>query len=403
MNFLAIARERLLLLLAFSCFILLGISNGLLGVAWPSVRQTFGVPLDALAWLLIASTSGFIVASVLAGQLTARLGIVPSLLIGNVFAAAGLIGYATAPGWWIMVLVGFLSGWGAGAIDTGLNIYVAANHSVRTMNWMHASFGVGATIGPLIMTTFLSFGLGWRYGYAFAGVLHLLLALIYLIAWRSPEVSRQAAVRSERHEAMLKPVRSAKTLRLPLVWLSIVLFFLYTGVEVTAGQWSFSMYTESRDVSTPAAGILTSIYWGALTLGRFALGAVVQRAGVERSLRLSMVGVIVAAVLFTFRVNWVSFAGLALMGFSLAIIFPTLTSDSPHRVGVYHAANTIGFQTGAASFGLAIMPGLAGILASVYGLEIIGPYLIAGALAMWAVNEIILYVMRKPALARSHS
>ena len=146
------ARNRYTLILGFACFIALGMMNGLLGVAWPSIRQTFGLSLDALVALLVTSTIGFAVGCVLAAKLLAWLGAGWALLVANLLGAAGLVGYVLAPGWWVLVAFGLLTGWANGTIDTALNIYVAATRTVRTMNWMHACFGVGATIGPLLMT-----------------------------------------------------------------------------------------------------------------------------------------------------------------------------------------------------------------------------------------------------------
>ena len=87
------ARNRYTLILGFACFIALGMMNGLLGVAWPSIRQTFGLSLDALVALLVTSTIGFAVGSVLAAKLLAWLGAGWALLVANLLGAAGLVGY----------------------------------------------------------------------------------------------------------------------------------------------------------------------------------------------------------------------------------------------------------------------------------------------------------------------
>ena len=179
------ARNRYTLILGFACFIALGMMNGVLGVAWPSIRQTFGLSLDALVALLITSTIGFAVGSVLASKLMARLGAGWALLVANLLGAAGLVGYVLAPGWWVLVAFGLLTGWANGTIDTALNIYVAATRTVRTMNWMHACFGVGATIGPLLMTVIVGVGLSWRWGYVVGVLIHLALGVLYLTVVRS--------------------------------------------------------------------------------------------------------------------------------------------------------------------------------------------------------------------------
>jgi fucose permease len=388
------SKGRFTLGLSFACFVALGIGNGLLGVAWPSIRAAFGLPLDALVALLISSTVGFVFGSVTAGQLMARLTIGRFLLLTNLLAVAGFIGYAVAPGWWILVACGVLTGWGAGAIDTGLNIYVAATSTVRIMNWMHAMFGVGATIGPLIMTTVVGLGIGWRFGYVIAALVHLTLGLLLIPVLKQMSF-RGMTYDPATHGDPRHPEPALATFRLPIVLLSILLFLLYTGVESTTGQWSFTLFTEARGISTYLAGIMTSLFWAMLTLGRILFGAAADRIGVQRLLRLSMAGAVFSAALFLLRSPAASFVSVGLMGLSLAAIFPTLTSDTPQRAGPAHAANAIGYQTGAASIGFAILPGVAGVLAARLGLEVLGPYLVITSALMVMTNEITIRLVAR--------
>lgn len=384
------------MILAFACFVGNGLAGGLFGVAWPSIRGTFGLPLDALVLLLATSTIGFVAGSVLAGKLMARLGIGRLLIIANVLAAIWLWAFSLSPGWGLLVAFGLMAGWTGGTINTSLNVYVAASQTIRTMNWMHASYGIGATIGPLLMTGILGANLSWRLGYALAGFIHLSLALSYFfildrLNFRGIKESGAA----ENENVKVTPAKT--TIRLPVVWLSVLLFLLYTGVEATTGQWSYSLFVEERSISPYLAGIMTSLFWAMLTVGRIVFGAAATRIGVERLLRLSLAGAVMAAVLFLSPSPVISFFTIGLMGLSLSAIFPTLTSDTPNRVGLIHANNAIGFQTGAASVGVACLPGLAGVLAERRGLEIIGPFLIVSALLLAVTNEIVLWIVRRRA------
>lgn len=382
---------RTTLALAFTCFVAVGTVNGVLGVAWPSIQASFSLPLDALAWLLISSTIGFFTGSVLAAQLIEKLGFGRSLLVCSFVAALAVFGYVTAPSWWMMVACGLFVGAGGGAMTTALNIHIAATGTVRTMNWMHASFSIGASIGPLLMTAIIVTGQSWRLGYMVAGLVYLALGFSFLAALKQGGLSDVARSSSDEGEAGgpadARRISPAETLRLPVVWLSLVLFFLYTGVEASAGQWAYSLFTEGREVSTYVAGVMTSVFWAMLALGRLVFGAAAVRIGVERLLRLAMVGVLLSATLLVVRVTPVGFVALALLGLSLSSIFPTLTAHTPRRVGVDHAANAISFQTGAASIGLALLPSLAGFLAARIGLESLGPFLVVGSLLMLAANQ----------------
>lgn len=396
MTTLILARKRQMLLLSFACFTAIGLVSGMLGVAWPSIRGTFGVSLDALAALLATSTVGFVIGSILAGQLVARVGVRRLVAVCNIAAAAAVAGYALAPQWGVIVALGLITGLAGGTVETALNIFVADNHSVRTMNWMHGSFGVGAVIGPLLMTAVISSGLGWRAGYAIAALLYLVLGLAFLAARRDTTFERGVPpARASAEEVRPRTVRPLESLRQGVVFFSAILFLLYTGVEVSAGQWSFTLFTESRGVSTYWAGIMTSVFWGMLTLGRILFGAAAGRIGIERLLRLSMAGAVFSSIVYLVPSLIAGFTAVTLLGLSLSAIFPTLTADTPNRVDSRHVANAIGLQTAAASIGFALLPGLAGALAERAGLESLGPFLVVSAILMLVSNEVVLWLVRR--------
>jgi fucose permease len=378
--------KTLLVGMSFSCFIALGLPSGLLGVAWPSIRGTFNIPLDALGALLITTTLGVLLSSFNSGRISSYLGVGPFLMVSNFLAGIGLLGYALSPTWSVMVLCGFLVGVGAGGMDAGVNAYFAMNYSTRLMNWLHASFGLGATLGPLIMATVLNMGQSWRYGYVVAIVLQGLLALCYgltLDRWHHSNPGSKAISSGPAVER----ASSISTLKLPVVWPTMLLFFMLAGIELAAGQWTYTLFTEARSVAPPIAGIWVGIYWASFTAGRLFFGLVVDRIGVVNLLRLSMLGVICGAIFICLNVAALSFLGLALAGFALAPIFPSLVSVTPEGLGVAHAANAIGFQISAANLGVAILPGLAGVLARNLGVETIGPFLVATSIVMFLLHE----------------
>lgn len=382
-------RSRLLLIsLAFLAFISLGLPDGLLGVAWPSIRETFGLSLDALGALLLMFTIGYQVSSFASGAILTRMG-VGALLAASGFATAiSLLGYSFAPAWIVMVMLGLLAGLGAGAIDAGLNTYVATNFSTRTLNWLHAFFGLGAAIGPLIMTGVLNANLPWRRGYLIVGAAQIVLALCFVFTRRRWEAN-------EAHGETPPPQSSGapmwSTLRIPAAWLGIVIFLLYTGLEIAAGQWAYSLFTEGRGINPITAGFWISMYWGSLTVGRVIFGIIVTNAPVDRLLAGCMIAIAAGAALLALNItDLLSFLGLALMGFALAPIFPSLISTTPARLGPTHTANAVGFQIAAASFGGTLLPWLVGVLAGWVGLEVLGPFLLIAALALLGLYSLLL-------------
>ncbi|HET8677250.1 MAG TPA: MFS transporter, partial [Blastocatellia bacterium] len=133
------SKQGLLLIgLAYVSFISLGLPDGLLGVAWPSIRSHFGLPIDSLGALLVMFTAGYLLSSFTSGRLLARISVGTLLALSCLATAASLMGYAVAPAWRVVVALGALAGLGAGAIDAGLNIYAARHFSARVVNWLHA-------------------------------------------------------------------------------------------------------------------------------------------------------------------------------------------------------------------------------------------------------------------------
>ena len=375
MNLIARAREypRLgLVLLAFVAFIALGMPDGLLGIAWPSIRADFSLPLDALGALLVASTTGYLISSSLSGTLIARMGVGRVLLASCAVTGLALLGYTLVPDWWMIVLLGIFAGLGAGAIDAGLNTYVAAHFGEGLMQWLHASYGVGVTLGPIIMTLTLTRLNSWRVGYDIVSGVQFALAACFLMTlamWNQTD-DHPELEQTKRLTDYKTPM--SETVRQFRVWRSVFMFFLYTGAEVSLGVWTYSLLTEARGVPSEVAGIWAGSYWATFTIGRMLAGLYAKRVGVDALVQGSLLGAILGSILLWWNpFNAASVIAVALIGFALAPIFPSMVSGTSQRVGEHFAANTIGIQISAAGLSTAVVPSLIGILARQTSLEVI--------------------------------
>jgi fucose permease len=398
-------RPGLLLSLAWVGFVGLGVRSGLLGVAWPSIRADFDVPLDALGALLGPGSVGYLLGSFVSGRALARWELSVLLAVGFAGVAVNLVGTAVAPSWWMLLALGLPGGLGAGLIDAGLNTYVTNRHGAREMNWLHASWGVGATCSPFLMTAAIASGLGWRWGYAVPGLVLLGLGGAYLVtraAWPSrAEMVHQVSPETTRPgPSTLQPELARRgatmwqTLRLSVTWLSMLLFIAYTGVELGIGQWAFPFLVTERGMGTVEAGAAVSAYWAGVTLGRVFFGGLVAAIGIERLLQACLLSVLVLlCLLWVPTAPWTAFAVLALLGVVQAPVYPALVTLTPSHFGSAHTPNAVGFQVAASVVGGAGLPALIGVLAQAFGLETIVPTLVvAGAL------EIVCYL----AWSRSH-
>jgi fucose permease len=380
-----------LLLLAYLAFASLGLPDGLLGVGWPSIRADFDAPTEAVGVLLTAATAGYLAASLLAGFTLARLGVGRLLAASTLLAGLALTGYATSPTLAVTAAWGLLLGLGSGAIDSGLNAYAAGAFGPRHMNWMHAFFGLGVAAGPLIMTGVLSAGVAWRWGYAVVAAAQLALAAAFALtvrAWRDRAAPVPAAAGPAPRETTT-PVRVRDTLRLPAVWLSALAFAVYVAIEVGAGLWAFVLLTEGRGMSAGVAGVCVSGYWVSLFVGRVVQGFGSERLGTARVLRGSLLGMAGGAVLVALPASaWVAVAGLLVLGFAAAPVFPLLTLTTAERVGAAHVDRTIGLQTAVTGLGGALVPTGIGVLVGNTSVEALGPALVVLAVALVALHAV---------------
>jgi fucose permease len=330
-------------------------------------------------------TAGYLASSFCSGRMLSLMSLGSLLALSCVATAVSLIGYALAPAWWVMVALGAIAGLGAGAIDAGLNTYAATQFSTRMVNWLHACYGVGAASGPAIMTVVLAARHPWQRGYALVGVWQLLLAVCFGLTrkwWLKPSVSEQPASKE------VARIPNISTLKLPVMWLSIAVFFLYTGIEAAAGVWAYTLFTESRGVPMMTAALWVSIYWGGLTVGRLLAGIAVSFVSANRLLRVCVAGMALGAgVIWLNAASVLSFLGLGLIGLASAPVFPSLIATTPARLGPAHTSNGVGFQIAAAVLGQSLLPAFAGVLAGRLGLEVIGPFLFVAAIILSAIVQ----------------
>ncbi|HYO59199.1 MFS transporter [Archangium sp.] len=384
-----------LLALSYLAFVSLGLPDAVLGVAWPSIREAFTLPQAALGAALAVAASAYFLSGMFAGRFIRAAGIGTLLAASTGFVAVGVAGYAAAPAIALFLAAACLVGFGSGAVDAGLNTYAAHHFGARHMTWLHAAYSTGAALGPVLMTALLTHGVGWRAGYAVIGGVLGVLTAAFAVMRRQWDSGPGAGPRTSdaRDAPALAAVDGAApvitawaTLHRPRVWLQIAVFFFYSGVEVTAGQWSYTVLTEARGAGTVAAGTWVSLYWGSLLAGRVVLGFVVERVGSVRLLRLGTAGAVAGALLFAVPGVPAAF-GLAVLGFALAPIFPGLMAETPRRVGADAAAHAVGFQVSAATVGVAVVPSVAGLVGERLGLAAVAPLILGIAVLLAVLHE----------------
>jgi len=364
---------RLTIGISFFAFILIGMNDGTVGVLLPAMQTSYHVGKDTLSLLFLAGTLGYLTASFNNGLLLNKLGNRYFLLLGTLLMVLGFALLSSRPPF-LLLLAGIVPiGFGGAMLDAGLNSYIASlPENTVLLNNLHAFYGMGALLGPLVASGFLALGLMWNRVYlVWIGVAVLVCLGIGLAFARRKRTSQQEEPVAEGNVLFL-------ALRQRIVWMAALFLLFYVGTEVSLGSWSFSLLTETRGGPILFSGWIVSGYWVGLTVGRLLLGKVGQRIGNRRLIEVCLSGVVVGMVLMWVMPQLVIAAlALFLTGFSLGPIFPTAIALMSETLKTRILSSAIGFLASLGSMGGALLPWIAGNLAQHFGLWTLLPYVIA--------------------------
>jgi fucose permease len=364
--------NRRLLLLAFAAFIALAMPGAAQGVAWPAIADDLGRGIGDLGLLLFVSIAGYFTSSLARHGIARRIGTGATLVASSVIGTVGLVGFAAAQSWWQMLAATAIVGLWGGTIDTALNAHVALHHGTRAMGMLHASFGIGATLSPLVISRLLAVDLTWRWAFVgFAAAQAIVGVALWrtLGEWAAPEATAQ-------QQAPWRPL-----LRVVVPLLVGILFI--TGLEMSAGQWAASLLSIGRGLETATAAAIVAAYWGCFTAGRLVMGAAGHLTSPQRLVHWGSATTVVGAAAFWWSPEpWLGAAGLLIIGVGLAPLFPVFMLITPSLVGTQRASQAVGFQLAAANVGIAAIPAGLGFPVNRWGVESIPPLLVIIAILL---------------------
>ena len=282
----------LLLAIIYIAFVSLGLPDSLVGAGWPVMHQDLGVPIAFAGIITMIIAGGTILSSLASERVTRRFGVGVVTAVSVGMTAAALVGFSVSGSFWMLCLWAIPYGLGAGAVDAALNNYVAVHYAARHMNWLHACWGLGASISPFIMSYALASGLGWSSAYLTIGLIQVVLTFVLLISiplWGkvNPIVPNEHAVESGEEQASgdepsgkgRTHVPLARAIRIPGVILILTAFFAYCALESTAILWASTYLVTDRGVAPATAAAFASLFLLGITAGRFLAGFFADRVG----------------------------------------------------------------------------------------------------------------------------
>ena len=179
---------NLLLAVIYIAFISLGLPDGLLGAAWPSMYESIGADVSYAGAISMLIALGTIISSLMSDRLTRRFGTAKVTAASVGITAVMLLLFSVSNSYWMLVLFALPYGLGAGGVDASLNNYVALHYESRHMSWLHCMWGIGASVGPYLMGAALTGGYGWHAGYRLVGLMQVFLSICLFMTipmWKS--------------------------------------------------------------------------------------------------------------------------------------------------------------------------------------------------------------------------
>lgn len=377
----------LLLTIIYVAFISLGLPDGLLGAAWPVMRVEMSVPEAYMGIVSMLISGGTILSSLLSDKLTRRLGAGAVTAISVLLTAGALLGFSLSRSFVLLCVCAVPYGLGAGAVDAALNNYVAIHYAGRHMSWLHCFWGVGAAIGPYVMSFAIGSSRSWPLGYGIVAVVQFILTAVLFLSL--PLWKKRAPATAEVDEGYEAPIGLRDAVKIRGVKAVLLAFFGYCALESTAGLWTASYLVDQRGLDEQSAAGYALLFYLGITVGRFLNGFVADRFGDKTMIR---VGLSVQAVGLTLiLLPWApaTLTGLAVLGLGCAPVYPSIIHATPAHFGAENSHAIVGIQMAFAYCGATFMPPVFGLVAQYLHIGLF-PVFMAGfwGLMIWMTERV---------------
>jgi fucose permease len=375
----------LFLVLIFFAFISLGLPDSGFGLAWPYMRLNLGVALEAAGPINMIVTCCGAISSIVSIRLSKKISTGLIVSLSGLLTGLAMIGYSLTNNYYLILLCAIPLGFGAGGVDASLNNYVSQHYSSKIMNWLHASWGIGVTISPAIMTFALVQLKNYKYGFLSIALIQISLAILFFFSlklWKRNDV-----VKTEDHVKKANlPTVTLKNLR---TWLAILTFYFYCGAENSMMLWLGTFLVEFRGLDKILSGSIVVTYTAAIMLGRIFTGFVSVKIGNRKSVRSGLMMALVGIFLLFLRNEYIMMVAVFLIGFGFAPVYPSLMHETTNRFSEESSSVIVSYQMAAANIAMLSISPLLGLLGSKFTLELIIPYELLLVTLLLVTSEVL--------------
>ena len=369
-----------LLVVIYVAFIGLGLPDTILGAAWPLMRIDLNTPISAAGILSIITSLGTIVSSLCTPKVLRIFGTGKLVAYSIALTAIASIGYGFADSFNVLCLWAIPMGIGAGAVDVAMNNFAAVYLESKHTNWLHASWGIGATLGPSLLSLSILTGNGWRGAYEIVAVFLAIIFAMVLISlplWKKMEarsgVSGAAALEKTAPDS--KPNNSAQlsfreSLRVPGMKLSFLTFFFYSSLEISTSLWC-GTYLIACGFKPEVGAFIVSLMFASVMIGRIISGFFAIKFTDHRLIYAGIFIVAAGCLVLSLPLPlWMLPVCICLLGLGCAPVYPSLIHATPARFGEALSSQAISIQLAGSYVGSILMPPAFGLVATHFSVHL---------------------------------
>ncbi|KAI7898910.1 major facilitator superfamily domain-containing protein [Cokeromyces recurvatus] len=363
-------------LASFFISLVAGLNDGSIGTIIPRLKQYYEIPNETISLLFLCSACGFFASAGLNGTIVHKLGQLKTLFLGSTSMFVSFFILSWGFPFPVMICVMPFVGGGMALLDAAMNVYTA-NLPLATLmlNILHAVYGVGAMISPLVASFLLKYDVSWKGMYVFLTFIAILNIIFIAFGFWNVDFGEAKEEESdndgvdnykENHKELTK-----KAIFNKVTLIGATYILIYVGVEVTLGGWGYSFLKEGRHGDEIAMAEVVSGYWAGLAAGRVILGYLSGRFGEKLMITLFTMMTIGALFIMMVSENIIlDSTAFISIGLLLGPMFPTTISLASKALPRSYHATSIGFMAALGAGGAALFPFITGQVAGKLGILI---------------------------------
>ena len=396
-------KSTALLIIILISYFVVGFPDGAFTISWDAMELGLGLVTFHSGIILVGYSVTYTLAGVILARLNRFMKLQTIYLLGLIIMGLGFVGLAFSPNFALVLATVTIYGFGTGAMASSMNAYMAKHYTAKQNNWMHFCWGAGAAITPLIMGRLLIldysriyvygegyvignvYDYGWAAGYlVIAGLVAAIGLMLLLSMYKKMWLSDPASPLSQAEEKTVKPKNY-----LAKKWherVEILTFFFLGGTDYTVVFFTGTVLMRTRGFTLADVAIFSTIYYAGMTLGRLVFGWLAKWL---KEVTIIRIGIVLAAA--GILVLWFtsSIAGMALAGFGLGPLLPTLVSDTSNRFTPKVISKLVGYELAAFGAGIAVLFFLTSVVLTVTTYEALFPIVLTFVVLVFVCNEVL--------------